>query len=60
MSDSPGARLRLTVLGCSTAAPHEATPSAGFLVQWGDTNLLLDVGQGVVRKPADGSSIRRS
>lgn len=50
MSDSPGARLRLTVLGCSTAAPHEATAAAGFLVQWGDTNLLLDIGQGVVRK----------
>ena len=50
MNDSPGVRLRLTVLGCSTAAPHEATPAAGFLVQWGDTNLLLDIGQGVVRR----------
>jgi len=50
MSDSPGERLRLTVFGCSTAAPHEATAAAGFLVQWGDTNLLLDIGQGVVRK----------
>jgi ribonuclease BN (tRNA processing enzyme) len=49
MSDSPGRRLRLTVLGCSTAVPHEATATAGFLVQWGDTNLLLDVGQGVIR-----------
>jgi ribonuclease BN (tRNA processing enzyme) len=49
MGDSPGPRLRLTVLGCSTAAPHRATPSAGYLVQWGDTNLLLDVGQGVIR-----------
>jgi ribonuclease BN (tRNA processing enzyme) len=50
MKDSPGARLRLTVLGCSTAAPHEITAAAGFLVQWGATNLLLDIGQGVVRK----------
>ena len=50
MTDSPGARLRLTVLGCSSAPPHQATAAAGFLVQWGDTNLLLDVGQGVVRK----------
>ena len=50
MSDSPGTRLRLTVLGCSTAAPHEATAAAGFLIQWEGTNLLLDVGQGVVRK----------
>lgn len=49
MTDSPGARLRLTVLGCSSAAPHAATPAAGFLVQWADTNLLLDIGQGVVR-----------
>ena len=49
MTDSPGKRLRLTVLGCSTAAPHLATPTAGFLVQWGDTNLLLDAGQGVIR-----------
>ena len=63
MSDSPGARLRLTVLGCSTAAPHEVTAAAGFLVQWGDTNLLLDIGQGVVRKmqtvfdPADLTAI---
>ena len=50
MTDSPGARLRLTVLGCSSAAPHQATAAAGFLVQWGETNLLLDVGQGVIRK----------
>jgi ribonuclease BN (tRNA processing enzyme) len=49
MTDSPGARLRLTVLGCSTAVPHEATPTAGYLVQWADTSLLLDVGQGVIR-----------
>src|SRR5690349_4529608 len=44
-----GARLRLTVLGCGTAAPHPATPTAGFLVEWGTTALLLDLGQGVVR-----------
>jgi ribonuclease BN (tRNA processing enzyme) len=49
MGDSPGLHLRLTVLGCSTAAPHLATPTAGYLVQWGDTNLLLDAGQGVIR-----------
>lgn len=50
MGDSPGPHLRLTVLGCSTAAPHLATPTAGYLVQWGDTNLLLDAGQGVIRR----------
>ncbi len=49
MTDSPGPRLRLTVLGCSTAAPHETTATAGYLVQWGDTSVLLDVGQGVIR-----------
>lgn len=49
MSDSPGARLRLTVLGYSAAAPHNGSANAGYLVQWGETNLLLDVGQGVIR-----------
>ena len=49
MRDVLGDRLRLTVLGCSTAAPHPATPTAGFLVEWGTTALLLDLGQGVVR-----------
>ena len=49
MTDDPGARLRLTVLGYSTAAPHPDTPTAGYLVQWGSTALLLDVGQGVIR-----------
>ena len=49
MIGSPGERLRLTVLGCSTAAPHPDTPTAGFLVEWGTTALLLDVGQGVIR-----------
>jgi ribonuclease BN (tRNA processing enzyme) len=44
-----GDRLRLTVLGCSTAVPHPVTPTAGFLVEWADTSLLLDVGQGVIR-----------
>jgi ribonuclease BN (tRNA processing enzyme) len=46
----PAGRLRLTVLGCSSAAPHPATPAAGFLVDWGTTAVLLDVGQGVVRR----------
>jgi ribonuclease BN (tRNA processing enzyme) len=50
MIPTPTARLRLTVLGCSTAAPHAAWPAAGYLVDWGDTSLLLDVGQGVIRR----------
>jgi ribonuclease BN (tRNA processing enzyme) len=49
MTTTLGARLRLTVLGCSTAAPHPATPTAGFLVEWGSTAILLDCGQGVIR-----------
>ena len=49
MTDTLNARLRLTVLGCSTAAPHPATPTAGFLVEWGSTAVLLDCGQGVIR-----------
>jgi ribonuclease BN (tRNA processing enzyme) len=40
-------RLRLTVLGCSTALPHPDAPSAGFLVEWDETAILLDTGQGV-------------
>lgn len=44
-----GDRLRLTVLGCSTAAPHPASPTAGYLLEWDTTALLLDVGQGVIR-----------
>ena len=40
--------LRLTVLGNASAAPHLDSPAAGFLVEWEDTAVLLDVGQGVV------------
>lgn len=49
MTESLGPRLRLTVLGCSSAAPDPATPAAGFLVEWSSTAVLLDVGQGVIR-----------
>jgi ribonuclease BN (tRNA processing enzyme) len=49
MTSPLGERLRLTVLGCSTAAPHPATPTAGYLVEWGATAVLLDCGQGVIR-----------
>jgi ribonuclease BN (tRNA processing enzyme) len=48
-TDLPG-HLRLTVLGCSSAAPHHAWPASGYLVEWGETKLLVDVGQGVVRR----------
>jgi ribonuclease BN (tRNA processing enzyme) len=50
MSARPVDRLQLTVLGCSTAAPSATSPASGFLVEWGETRLLLDVGQGVVRR----------
>jgi ribonuclease BN (tRNA processing enzyme) len=45
----PG-RLRVTVLGCSTAVPHPSSPAAGYLVEWDGTAVLLDAGQGVVRR----------
>lgn len=45
--------FRLTVLGNASAAPHLDSPAAGFLVEWGSTALLLDVGQGVVRALQD-------
>ena len=61
MQDSPGQRLRLTVLGCTTAAPHQAAPAAGFLVQWEDTNLLLEpdeaISPGNVIKLAERSTL---
>ncbi len=50
MSPDVGARLRLTVLGCSSAAPHPDWPAAGFLVEWGETAVLFDAGQGVARR----------
>jgi ribonuclease BN (tRNA processing enzyme) len=50
MSARPVDRLQLTVLGCATAAPSKTSPASGFLVEWGETSLLLDVGQGVVRR----------
>ena len=63
MSARHADRLRLTVLGCSTAAPHPDWPASGHLVEWGETRLLLDAGPGVVRRlqrssrPADLSAV---
>jgi len=50
MTVDPDTLLRLTVLGCSTAAPHIDSPAAGFLVEWGSTAIMLDAGQGTVRR----------
>ena len=52
MTDGQG-RLRLTVLGNSTAVPHPESAAAGYLVEWGDTAILLDAGQGVIRSLQD-------
>jgi len=52
MTDGQG-RLRLTVLGNSTAVPHPESAAAGYLVEWGDTAVLLDAGQGVIRSLQD-------
>ncbi len=52
MTDLEG-RLRLTVLGNSTAVPHPESAAAGYLVEWGDTAILLDAGQGVIRSLQD-------
>ena len=49
MTAVPG-RLRLTVLGCSTALPAPDAAAAGFLVESDDTAILLDVGQGVANR----------
>jgi len=52
MTDGQG-RLQLTVLGNSTAVPHPESAAAGYLVEWGDTAILLDAGQGVIRSLQD-------
>jgi ribonuclease BN (tRNA processing enzyme) len=48
--------MRLTVLGGSAASPNTGAGCAGFLVQRGDTRLVLDLGPGTLpelRKHAD-------
>lgn len=50
MTQTSAGRLRLTVLGCSSAPPHEDWPAAGFLVDWDGTTIMLDAGQGTVRR----------
>ncbi len=50
MSPNLTGGFRLTVLGCSSAPPHEAWPAAGFLLEWEETAVLLDAGQGVIRR----------
>jgi ribonuclease BN (tRNA processing enzyme) len=50
MSVDPQRSLRLTVLGCSTAVPHPASPASGYLATWDTTSILLDAGQGVASR----------
>lgn len=48
--------MRLTVLGGSAASPNTGTGCAGFLVQRGDTRIVLDLGPGTLpelRRHAD-------
>jgi ribonuclease BN (tRNA processing enzyme) len=48
--------MRLTVLGGSAASPNTGAGCAGFLVQRGETSLVLDLGPGTLqelRKHAD-------
>ena len=52
MTVDPQRRLRLTVLGCSTAVPHPASPASGYLATWDTTSILLDAGQGVASRLA--------
>jgi ribonuclease BN (tRNA processing enzyme) len=52
MTVDPQRRLRLTVLGFSTAVPHPASPASGYLVSWDTTAILLDAGQGVASRLA--------
>lgn len=45
--------MRLTVLGSSGSAPNAGNPSSGYLVQHGDTTLVLDMGFGVFAELLD-------
>lgn len=38
--------MRLTVLGCSGSGPGPASPASGYLVEAGDTRLVMDLGNG--------------
>jgi ribonuclease BN (tRNA processing enzyme) len=40
--------MRLTVVGCGTAAPDAERAAPGFLVEQGDFRILMDCGPGVV------------
>jgi ribonuclease BN (tRNA processing enzyme) len=46
--DLGGPAVRLTVVGCGTASIRPASAASGYLLEVGDTRLLLDCGPGVV------------
>jgi ribonuclease BN (tRNA processing enzyme) len=40
--------MRLTVLGCSGSVPSLQSPASGYLLESGDTRIVLDFGNGVL------------
>ncbi|PRW62887.1 MBL fold metallo-hydrolase [Actinopolyspora mortivallis] len=40
--------MKLTILGCSGSIPGPTTPASGYLVESGDTGVLLDLGNGTL------------
>jgi ribonuclease BN (tRNA processing enzyme) len=40
--------MELTVLGCSGSAPSPQSPSSGYLLQSGDTRIVIDLGNGTM------------
>ena len=50
--DPDGLNTRLTVVGCGTAAPDPERVCSGYLVEAGQTRLLLDCGPGIVHSLA--------
>lgn len=40
--------MKLTILGCSGSVPSPDSPCSGYLVESGDTRILLDLGNGAL------------
>ncbi|ASU79626.1 MBL fold metallo-hydrolase [Actinopolyspora erythraea] len=40
--------MKLTILGCSGSIPGPGSPASGYLVESGDTRILLDLGNGTL------------
>lgn len=50
---APGATIRLTALGTGTIALAAERACSGYLVEHGETRLLMDCGNGVARRMAE-------